>query len=354
MHRVHTHNLCPGMEVARSIYDADNNILLAAGVTLTPKLITRIASLGIGSVYIQDEASIIEVPDIILAETRQVAIQTLQYNYTRLKQGYKLEIGPIIEKVKDIISQCLSNRGVLINLTDIRTYDEQTFSHSTNVCVMAVLAGISMGLAQEDLHNLGIGALLHDVGKVTIEADLLNKPSRLSIEEYATVREHAQTGFNILSNQEDVPAICACIAYQHHERWNGSGYPRGLVGEEINPLARIVAVADIYEALLGDRPYRPSYTVQEAVKTLNQLSGIHLEKRSIRSLLEHITIYPVGTVVILNTGARGVVIKINANCPTRPVVQVVFDALGRRVTTTYVIDLFETPDVSIVKTAYET
>ncbi|MGE5449861.1 MAG: HD-GYP domain-containing protein, partial [Methanomassiliicoccales archaeon] len=256
MHRVHTKNLHPGMEVARNIYDAENHILLAAGIMLTEKQITRIGELGVGSVYVQDEASEVEVPDILLIETRSVTIKTLKSNYTRLKSGYRLEIGSIIAKVEEIIGQCLNNRGALVNLTDIRTYDEQTFAHSTNVCVLAVLAGISMGLSNEDLRSLGIGALLHDVGKITIDPELLNKPARLNADECEIIREHAQTGFTILSNQDDVPVLAACIAFQHHERWDGSGYPRELRGHEINPLARIVAVADIYEALLGDRPYR--------------------------------------------------------------------------------------------------
>lgn len=353
MHRVHTNDLLPGMEIGRTIFDANNHVLLAAGVVLSEKLIARINVMGIGSVYIQDEASDVPIPDVILDETRQVTIQTLNYNYTRLKNGYRLEIGSIADKVKDIISQCLKNRGVLVNLTDIRSYDEHTFSHSTNVCVLAILAGISMGLANDDLLYLGIGALLHDIGKISIESELLNKPARLTEDEFRIIQEHSMTGFTILNQYDEVPSTAACIAYQHHERWNGSGYPRGLVGSDINPLARIVAVADIYEALLGDRPYRPSYTVQQAIKTLNRLSGVHLDNKSVSSLLSNIAVYPVGTVVILNTGARGVVIGITAGCPTRPVVRVIFDARGQRLGTPYAIDLCTVKDIFILKTVYD-
>lgn len=353
MHRVHTSELLPGMEISRTIFDAHNHVLLAAGAILSEKLIARINAMGIGSVYIQDEAPDITIPDVILDETRQVTIQTLNYNYTRLRNGYRLEIGSIAEKVKDIIGQCLKNRGVLVNLTDIRSYDELTFSHSTNVCVLAILAGITMGLAKDELLYLGIGALLHDIGKTAIESELLNKPARLTEDEFRTIREHSLTGYTILQQYDEVPPTSACIAFQHHERWNGSGYPQGLVGPDINPLARIVAVADIYEALLGDRPYRPSYTVQQAVKTLNRLSGIHLENKSVNSLLHNIAVYPVGTVVFLSTGARGVVVKVTAGCPTRPVVRVVFDARGQRLNNPYAIDLCTVKDIYILKTVYD-
>jgi len=353
MHRVHTSNLRPGMEVARSIYDANNNVLLAAGITLSIQLINRINILGIGSIYVEDEASGVDIPDVVLAETRQITIQTLKYNYSQLQNGYRLEIGSLMEKVEDIIGQCLTNRGVLINLTDIRSYHEQTFSHSTNVCILAVLAGISMGLGNEELQNLGIGALLHDVGKTDIKADLLNKPTHLTEKERLIVHEHAVIGFNILSSQDDVPTIAACIAFQHHERWNGSGYPRGLKEEDINPLARIVAVADIYEALLGDRPYRPCFTVQQAVKTLNRLSGIHLESLPVNALLSNIAVYPVGTLVILSNGFRGTVVKTNAGYPTRPVVRVVFDTRAQRLSNPYTVDLCTTKEVYILKPAYE-
>ena len=156
--------------------------------------------------------------------------------------------------VDQIIDELLADLSVLVNLTDIRTFDDYTFASLSNVSVLAIMTGITMGYNDLQLKELGVGAILHDLGKIRIDKSILSKTGELSKEEYEEVKRHPVYGFEILRQYQDVSLLSANVAFQHHERWDGSGYPRGLSGENILEYARIVAACDVYDALLADRP----------------------------------------------------------------------------------------------------
>ena len=153
----------------------------------------------------------------------------------------------------------------------------------------------------------------------------------------------------MLRNCAELSLLSAHIAFQHHERWDGQGYPRGLRGELIHEYARIVAVADVYAALLADRPYRPAYTVNQALNILERMTGVYLDPRPVSALVSNIAVYPVGSLVEINTGCIGMVMEVNKAAPTRPVIRIMVNNSGRQLKRTRLIDLSKSTTVMIVR-----
>lgn len=178
--------------------------------------------------------------------------------------------------VKDILGSVFKDGMVSDSLSAIQDFGSQTFRHSVRVSVLSMLCGISLDFNREQLKDLCTGALLHDLGKVHLAKDVLDKPDKLSRHEYEHVKKHSRLGFDILKEKGFSDAV-STVALQHHERFDGSGYPLGLANQQINRLASVVAVADTFEALTGDRVYRKSYPVSEAIEAIKSLSGTKLD-----------------------------------------------------------------------------
>ncbi|MBO8158094.1 HD-GYP domain-containing protein [Thermosyntropha sp.] len=352
MIKVRIENLTPDMIVARNIYSSDGRILLHAGIKLNENYINRLKNLGIISVYIKDEFDDelnLEIREPVSEETRAETIKEVKNAFEALEQNRSMNTRMVKSMVNKILDEILDNHDILINLCDIRTFDDYTFGHSVNVCILSIMAGITMGYHDLKLKELGIGALLHDIGKVYLDPAVLNKPDDLTREEYAEVKRHTEYGFEILRKYPDIPLLAAHIAFQHHERWDGQGYPRGLAGEDIHEYARIVAVADVYDALLSDRPYRPSYTINQAITILNRMSGIYLDPKCITALVANIAVYPIGTIVELNTGDIGIVVDVNKSAPTRPILKMIYNKTTNRLYRPYEVDLSKLTTVIITR-----
>ncbi len=348
MRRLSISQLKENMVLARSIYDGDARVLLHAGIILDNTYINRLQELGINSVYIQDPfLDGVEIPEPISEVTRIKTIKVIKENFSNLENDRKLNIRAVKTLVENILDELLENYNVLIHLTDIRTYDDYTFAHSVNVCILAVMTGISLGYHDLKLKELGLGALLHDIGKTKIDKEILNKPDDLTKEEYDEIKNHPAYGFELLRGYQELPLLSAHIAYQHHERWDGNGYPRRLSGEKIHEYARIVAVADIYDALLADRPYRPAYSVNQALLVLKRIAGTYLDKRIVSAFISNIAIYPIGTIVELNTGDIAIVVDVNREHPNRPVLKVIYHKNNRQLATPHEIDLSKLTTVVI-------
>ncbi|MBC7326124.1 MAG: HD-GYP domain-containing protein, partial [Moorella sp. (in: Bacteria)] len=225
--------------------------------------------------YIRDElVGELEVEDIVSEQTRLEAIKTMKEIFAEVPAGGKgralqlLDTARIRWVVCRILDDLLDRKELMLNLADIRALDDYTFAHSVNVCILAMVTGLTLNYSRSALLHLGMGALLHDIGKTCIPLDILNKPGRLTMEEYKIVRRHTQYGFDILQMQKGVGPVSALVALEHHERYNGSGYPRGLKGEAIHQFASITGVVDVYDALTADRVYRRAYPSYEAYEML--------------------------------------------------------------------------------------
>lgn len=329
MRKVPVWALRPGMEVARRVFDSNGFLLLNIGVKLEWEYIQRLKLHNISAIYIVDNLiPDVFVEDVILDETRQQAtrlIRKITLEASRVQKNGKPQV--IVHKkelqhvLQDIISQLLGNRHMAINLADIRGTDGYTFAHSVNVAVLAIITAAAMGLPNSDLFKIGQGALLHDLGKIIVPLAILNKQGNLRDEEKAQIRQHPAFGMRLLRSQKAVDYPAAEVVYQHHERIDGSGYPEGIAGNEIGLFSKIVAVADVYDALVSDRPYRPAHPPHRALEIMEAGSS-GFDPGVMQSFYHHIPAYPVGTVVGLSDGYAGVVVFNHVGLPTRPRVRI--------------------------------
>ncbi|MGI6453170.1 MAG: HD-GYP domain-containing protein [Syntrophomonadaceae bacterium] len=327
MRKVRVEDLVPGMKVAKPIYYNSERLLLGVGMTLTNRLILRLKYLGIASLYIDDGVfpPIPDAPTVISQEMRRESIKVTREVFASLEGKRKIKLKAVRKTVESLLEEILSHKDVLINCNDIRNYDDYTFNHSVNVCVLSIMAGTTLGLNNSELIEMGVGALLHDVGKTQIEKAILNKPTLLTEEEYEKVKCHPQLGYDILCSLDDVPRLSATIAYQHHERLDGHGYPLRLKAEQIHQYSSIAAVADVFDALTTDRPYRKACQVNEAIDWINEMSPAWFELSAALALVSNLAPYPVGTVVMLNNCQVGQVIDVSRKAPDRPLVRIVID-----------------------------
>lgn len=351
MQRIAVNDIIPGMVSAKSIYDADGRLLLAEGVVFSQQYIRRLQEFGIPMVYIHTPlAANIDVPDLLAEETRIKAVCAVKQAFTGFRESKKIDLGKFKDLTENIVDEVVRNRNTVFHLNDIRMYDDYTFAHSVNVCVLAVLVGASLQYTPRQLMELGVGAILHDVGKMAIEKKILNKPGFLTEPEMDIMRLHPSLGFDILKKYSaDLSWLSIHVAFQHQEKFDGSGYPRGLKGSEIHEYARITAIADVYDALTSDRPYRRGLSPSQAYEFLLAGSGTHFDPDILREFLRHIALYPIGSIVKISTGDIGIVTNVFAGLQTRPIVRLIADSSYRIYDTYQEIDLSEKLTIFVEK-----
>jgi HD-GYP domain-containing protein (c-di-GMP phosphodiesterase class II) len=340
MQRISTNNLHPGQVVGKDILNADGDILLRWGIVLTDKYIRRLRELDIHSIYVENPyVEDLVIPEPINERIRVKAIKILKDNFLKIRLNKKLDVKAFSVIANSVVDEVCANKKLLIHLSDIRVYDDYTFGHSVNVAILATFAGIGVGYGKTKLRELALGGLLHDVGKMFVPKEILNKPARLTEDEMKVMKGHSLLGFELLRNNPEISLLVAHMAFQHHERPNGSGYPRGLQGEEIHEYANIIAIADVYDALTSDRPYRRGILPHEAHEVLLELTRTQVDMDLLKVFFKYIAIYPIGSVVQLNTGEVGVVIDVEQQSPLRPKIRIVLDNYGNAVKKVYEIDL---------------
>lgn len=340
--------LKPGEIVARAIYGYNGIALLMPGAVLSGFEIRRLAALGFPGVYVRDPDSIVpDVPDVISDATRSAAVNRLWHTFRDLEQGNRLQYAPLFDSIDDMLDEILTDSNVVVNLSDLRSHDGYTFGHSVNVAAMSLLIGYDLGLSIDQLRTLGLGALLHDIGKIGIPGETLRQRGPLNDDQWCLIQEHPRLGFDILRHYYEFSLAIAHIAYQHHERLDGSGYPRGLKGDAIHRYARIVAVVDIYDAMRSERVYRPGVPVHKVLEQVKRGRGTKFAPEVVDSLLRRVAPYPVGTTVRLSTGEVGVVTEVPPGARDRPTVTVLLDSKGIAVDTKLVRELAEDTGVWI-------
>lgn len=348
--------LRPGMVVARRVYDAHGFLLLNAGVALEKEYIQSLKRIGLRSIYIDDSLiPDVVIEDVILEETRQKALKLVRDSLRDLKQARSRKIGAVLSMNKkfsgvldDIVSQLLVNRNLTVNLTDIRSTDDYTFAHSVNVAVLSMIIAISMGKPRTDLINLGLGAFLHDIGKTLLPLNILNKPHSLCAGELEEIRKHPCNGCELVKKQLLINNTAMNVIEQHHERIDGAGYPYGLKGDDIASFPRICSVADVYDALTSDRPYRPAHLPHQALEILDA-ENAGFDPDTLRHFYRHIAAYPVGTIVGLNNGAIGVVIHNAAGYPASPKVRMMWAEEAHEPLEPFEVNLAENPHLMVSK-----
>ncbi len=337
-----------GMKLGKTIYTPDGKVLLGSGMVLTDRLIQGLIKSQVDSLFIEDDrTSDIIVRDVIRPQTRQTAIETIQRTVKQITNTNKLarrisvkDMGMHFQQVfHAILGDILSNEGILTHLSSISMYSGGMYHHAVNVAVLSTAVGMSLGYNKQQLLELGIGALLHDIGKIELPKELLEKNTRWTPEEHEIAKQHAMNGFNILRKQHDISLLSAHVALQHHERLDGSGYPQGLKKDQIHEYAQIVGICDVFDSLTTPRPWRKRFMPQDALEYLLGSGGHLFSHHLIDAFRRHIAIFPLGSGVVLNTGETGVVCRVDPDYCHRPVIRVLKDGRGNDVRLPYELDL---------------
>lgn len=311
MRFVTTNNLQPGMVIAKNITNASSSLMLRRGLTLSESLIAHLNEQGYQGCYISDIFS----EDVEAGEP--VSEQTVQKGLIAVKEG---NVASLVTVAANIVSDVTVNKNVSPDLYDLRSIDEYTYHHSVNVAVYCGIVGRKLGLGPADTELLVLSAICHDLGKSKIPLSVLNKPDKLTDEEYETIKKHTIYSYEMLSGNSSISTLVKEAVLYHHENENGSGYPSKKMGNEIPIFAKIIHAVDVYDALTNKRPYKDPFAPSDALQYLVGGKGILFDDKVVDAMLEVIPAYPPGIDVDLSNGMRALVIK-NSGDARRPVIK---------------------------------
>jgi len=233
------------------------------------------------------------------------------------------------------------NRTALLALTTLKNYDNYTFTHMVNVSILTMGQARTLGIDGPLLREFGLAALMHDIGKVRTPIDILNKPDKLTDAEFVIMKRHTVEGAEILRKTPDVPTLAPVVAFEHHLRLDGTGYPYGISRPSLNVGTMLCSIADVYDAMRSQRQYQQSYPTDRILEVLKRNDGTQFDQSLVRRFVQLIGIYPVGNLVRLDTGEVAVVLKTYAPDPRRPRVRVLFDRDGKRLALAADLNLWE-------------
>lgn len=332
MRYVPTNCLRPGQILASNLEMSGRKVMLRKGVQLSEPLIKRIELLGFQGVYIIDNLSKdLEVADVISDSLKHKARQEIRSMFismeNRQENRAQGQLDMITKVITDIVDEILYNRSVMVNIVDLRTFDDYTFSHSVNVAVLSVMMGTVLGLNRTNLNDLALGALVHDIGKVFVDKKIINKADRLTDTELVEVRRHAEYGYKYLVEHVKMKEDVLQAVLLHHEQYNGMGYPTHAAGDDIHFFGRIICVADVFDALTSDRPYRRAMLPSDAIEFILGGYNTMFDPRVVKAFIRKVAPYPIGTCVKLSNGTTGIVVKNYELYSLRPCIQVIHDGL---------------------------
>lgn len=345
----------PDMIVAKDVYNNTGVMLVSSGTELDSAVVEKLLNVGIHEVFVSpvnkanSEAQSLEsafaeiskfekleeknkpsalfydpdlkLDDVIYDKTREQAEKYVKKTMLKVGNMGRIDLSKISAILDSIIEQLLSKRDMVLTLSKLRSIDDYTYEHSVNVCILSLITGIDMKLDKITLKQLGTGAILHDIGKVGIPEEIIKKPTRLTSDEFEQIKLHTDLGYNILINN-NVQEEAALIALCHHEKYDGTGYNHNLKSDRINLLARITAVSDVYDAMSNDRVYKMGKKPDIVYKEMIDLSNKHFDEDILTNFINHISMYPTGTGIILNTNHKGIVIQQNKFLPQSPVIRI--------------------------------
>lgn len=336
---VPTRLLQEGMKIDQSIIDGTNRVLIARGAILDDFMIKGLLKLGISGVYVREgEEEVVESSeDEPVAQETLKTIEKLKVEdrksvnisesvRARVAEGVSYlysntDSAQLADTTKDIANDLMKaideNDAIAVDISALKVSDEYTFKHSVDVATMAMIVAKKLNMSKDDIYDIGIAGLLHDIGKSKIPNEILNKPGILTDEEFEVMKQHSVFGYRILQENKDIKETIKLAVLQHHEKINCNGYPMGVGAEQICTYAKILSVVDIYDALVTERPYKEGFTPRDAVEMLMAMTA-ELDIVSLRGFLGSVILYPVGTTVGLSNGERARVVENYEEAILRP------------------------------------
>lgn len=329
------------MKIDQAIVDRMDRTLIARGAVLNTYLIESLKKLGICGVYIREGEEDPEeqqkeenLPPIV--RNHIAKLRTQDPSKVKLSESVKQRVSEGVQYLynntsseqfanttnsitNDLMKAINDNDAIAVDINTLKTSDEYTFKHSVDVATMSMIIAKKQGLKQDDVYNIGIAGLLHDMGKSKIPLEILNKPAKLTDEEFTIMKRHPILGYEILNEKKEFPKEISLAVLQHHEKMNGKGYPMGMTSDKIIHYAKILAVADVYDALVTARPYKKAFSQRTAVEMIMSMTE-ELDITAMRSFLGSVILYPVDSTVQLSNGENARVVKNNPESVLRPTV----------------------------------
>jgi len=267
---------------------------------------------------------------------------TSMFHEVRMGNALKVaEAEPLVDEISQSISR---NPEAFLNLVRLKNVDDYTYMHSVAVCALMISLGKQLGLAGQDLKDAGMAGLLHDVGKMMIPSEVLNKPGKLSDEEFNIIKDHPRKGWEILNGSEGANAVALDVCLHHHERVDGKGYPEKISGDTLTLFARMGTVCDVYDALTSNRCYKNGWEPAETIRKMAEWKDGHFDERVFHAFIKTIGIYPSGTLIKLKSGRLAVVIEQTEKSLLTPIVKAFFSTKANEPIMPEIIDLTKSPD----------
>jgi HD-GYP domain-containing protein (c-di-GMP phosphodiesterase class II) len=348
MRRISSQYAQPGMVLCRDIYDNYGNVLIYQGTRLTLENIDVLGRLGGGEMFIRDNrVDDVPVSSMIPGRIEGEVIRQLRDFIDAAKEVLQNQSNSTIptnrlqNAVFSMVEQLFPVTMGEVNASGCYANKDYDFAHPVQTAELAIAIGRKLGANEAELLNLGIAAVLQNIGYLALQKGLLDEPTTLSKIEIHEMQQHAQYGFQILKDYTNLNSEIINTVFQHHERWDGSGYPRGLQGDSISRDARILAIADAYYSLVSRRPHRPANKPHEAIEFVMAYSGELFDPKLVAIFTKLIQTYPTGVMVNLSTGESGIIIGSHAGMSSRPIIRVCYDKNHNEWAKPFDIDLTE-------------
>jgi len=272
-------------------------------------------------------------------ETYTDAISVVQETMNQIRLGKVPQAGEIVRVSDELTELVLTDQNAMLGLTMIKNYDNYLFNHSVNVSILSIALAESMKQEEANLRIVGVGGLLHDLGKTGVAEEIIKKPDRLSTEEFESIKQHPVLGSRMIEQMPGLAGLISRVVYEHHIRYDHSGYP--LTESPLHPLSMIITIVDAYDAMTTLRVYQRPFNPVEAIKLMNTMSGKHFDPNTLKAFIAMIGFYPVGTTVRLTTNDIGIVTKANPTDSLSPTVKIIFGGDGKQINKPYELDLLK-------------
>ncbi|HZK44047.1 MAG TPA: HD-GYP domain-containing protein [Syntrophomonadaceae bacterium] len=341
MFKIKVNSLRPGLKLGKDIFSYDSQLLLHKDTIIKKEHLDNFATRNIEEVYIQENKPRLRT-ERKFQDVFSKSLEVVKSFMLGAKIGKELDREEINRTVDFLLEQVFDVNDVFRQIRLMKDKEEYLYTHPVNVALLSILIGRWLECDDDTVRKLGMAGLLHDIGKTFINESILNKPAKLTAEEFEEMKKHTLLGYNLISNYEWIDETVAKAVLLHHERLDGSGYPMGIVGETNSFLASVIAVADVYDALTSDRAYSDKTSPYTAIDVLWKESFGKLDPTITKIFCDKTTNFYVGNEVILSNGDKGLVIYIDPGQPTRPTVMVGDDFINlaehRSIEITEVID----------------
>jgi putative nucleotidyltransferase with HDIG domain len=271
----------------------------------------------------------------ICAQSKQAVISMFQ----EARMGKAIDVGGAQRMVEEITDSVTRNPGALISLARLKTVDDYTYMHSVAVCAMMVALAKQLGLDEPTTRVAGLAGLMHDLGKAAMPMEVLNKPGKLTDAEFSIIKKHPEEGHRMLLTGSAVDPVVLDVCLHHHEKTDGSGYPKQMKNEEISLFAKMGAVCDVYDAITSNRPYKSGWDPAESLRKMAEWANGHFDPKVFQAFVKSLGIYPIGSLVRLSSGRLGVVVEQTGKSLTTPSVKAFFSTKSNMRIVPEVIDL---------------